>query len=706
MKDSRRIVLLSFLGLSLYLSGIISFYYYPENAHQTYLSENALMPGSARVTFDYQDFNKIQEFSHTFSKLIWRLNHNSTLDKSKRSIIASEWIQKSLNEIGIESFIHKYPITYRNNNSSNSNNNNGNNIYSVLRAPHSDGTESIILSGSFNSSNSKLLEDEEISSVGLLMSIMRHLYQKGRNWLAKDIVLLISDTCSQSDTDSSSHGIRAWIDDYHDSTLLSSFQRNYFPRAGQIQAAINIDVDKKYSPEKIFILPEGSNGQLPNLDLINTIGRLAKRESVSDKISLSLDDPSLHFIPNNLRTLAKFMLNQASGVPTGDHGMFNSYHIDSVTVAISNTPKSALIVSRLLVGTVRSLNNLLERLHQSFYYYLLPSPFHYVSIGEYMISLGLIISPLVIRVLYLLFTLSSTFKSPTIFNKKSSSSLSTSSTSIPQEKKRGIQKLIVLLTGGEMKSDDSPRDILYSFSIVCLFQLIGILAFSLPLTFSQSTQYLLNYLSNIGTLSLFILFTLLYLGIFLIILPIIDRLFYPNALKATSEQSLVLKYKGGSSFFVFSNLPILIFLSTMSLLNFSFCTFASIFSIPLCTFSFYQTNIISTIDHNGNSTSSSTLQQQQQQQKSSISNSNLNRVKRLILNVIYILLSPPGVIVYMSHFVFKQDCFAFISTIIQQYHHYSNLMYPFLTLIYLPLSLSILKSINNSTTFSLKQKNQ
>jgi len=662
------------------------------------MSENALMPGSARVTFDYNDFNKIQQFSHSFSKLVWRLNNNSTLDKNKRSQIASEWIQKSLNEIGIESFIHRYTVNSNSNNNStttNNNNNNNNvgfNIYSVLRAPHSDGTESIILSGSFNSSDSVYLKDDEISSVGLLMSIMRHLYQKGRNWLAKDIVLLISDTHLQSDKETSAEGIRAWIDDYHDSTLLS--ENSYFPRAGLIQAAINIDVDKKYSPERIFILPEGSNGQLPNLDLINTIGRLAKRESVSDKISLSLDDPSLHFIPSNLKTLAKFMLNQASGVPTGNHGMFNSYHIDSVTVAISNTPKSALVVSRLLVGTIRSLNNLLERLHQSFYYYLLPSPFHYVSIGEYMISLGLIISPLVIRVLYLLFTLSSTFKSPTIFSNKKQQQQSTPSPSSTTANKRGIQKLIILLTGGEMKSDDSPRDILYSFSIVCFFQLIGILTFSLPLTFSSSTLYLLNYLSNYGILSLFILFAILYLGIFLIVLPIIDSLFYPKGLKETSQQLLVLKYKGGSSFFVFSNLPILIFLSTMSLLNFSFCTFASIFSIPLCIFSFYKTDIIKIID------STSTTNQKDNNNDIIV----LQLLKRLILNVIYILLSPPVIIVCLSQFVFKQDCFTFISTIIQQYHQYSNLMYPFITLIYLPLSLSILKSINNSKTYSLKQK--
>lgn len=46
---------------------------------------------------------------------------------------------------------------------------------------------------------------------------------------------------------------------------------------------------------------------------------------------------------------------------------------------------------------MRSLNNLLERFHQSFFFYLLPSPTRYVSIGVYMppfmiMSCGLVLS--------------------------------------------------------------------------------------------------------------------------------------------------------------------------------------------------------------------------------------------------------------------------------------------------------------------------
>ncbi len=48
-------------------------------------------------------------------------------------------------------------------------------------------------------------------------------------------------------------------------------------------------------------------------------------------------------------------------------------------------------LARVIEGTVRSVNNLVERFHQSFYYYLLVNPYQFISIGNYMISLGLIV---------------------------------------------------------------------------------------------------------------------------------------------------------------------------------------------------------------------------------------------------------------------------------------------------------------------------
>lgn len=46
----------------------------------------------------------------------------------------------------------------------------------------------------------------------------------------------------------------------------------------------------------------------------------------------------------------------------------------------------------------RKLNNLLERLHQSYFFYLMPSLSHFVSIGYYMPAFGLLALILLLRV--------------------------------------------------------------------------------------------------------------------------------------------------------------------------------------------------------------------------------------------------------------------------------------------------------------------
>lgn len=53
---------------------------------------------------------------------------------------------------------------------------------------------------------------------------------------------------------------------------------------------------------------------------------------------------------------------------------------------------------RLLEGMYRKLNNLLERLHQSYFFYLMPSLSRFVSIGYYMPAFGLLAVILLLRV--------------------------------------------------------------------------------------------------------------------------------------------------------------------------------------------------------------------------------------------------------------------------------------------------------------------
>ena len=125
------------------------------------------------------------------------------------------------------------------------------------------------------------------------------------------------------------------------------------------------------------------------------------------------------------------MWNQAGGRPTGNQGLFHKYRIEAVTLQgvklknakkfystlqierfesykIRSTGNSFLIFCscydfdvfcRMIEGVFRSLNNLLERFHQSFFFYLLPATLRYVSIGLYMQPFGLLAAPILVKVI-------------------------------------------------------------------------------------------------------------------------------------------------------------------------------------------------------------------------------------------------------------------------------------------------------------------
>jgi hypothetical protein len=215
-------------------------------------------------------------------------------------------------------------------------------------------------------------------------------------------------------------GLAAWLNDHY--TLESAFkpateggvQQHYTTIFG----ALNFDISAT-SFRSIGIRAEGSYGNLPNLDLINTITRVSSRvvpdgrqidlylsESifptniVIPALQLDLGRPA-DVVPNFAENeqLFTMMANLASGVPNGDHAYMSRYAINSVTLYTSSsssgyssgTAATLLDLGRTVEGTLRSLHNLVEPLHQSFYFYLLPSPMTYVSIGGYMITLGLLV---------------------------------------------------------------------------------------------------------------------------------------------------------------------------------------------------------------------------------------------------------------------------------------------------------------------------
>jgi len=221
-------------------------------------------------------------------------------------------------------------------------------------------------------------------------------FRKVPYW-ARDIIFLV--------TEHEQLGIEAWLEAYH-CTSSGANVINYGKldaRAGAIQAAINLEIPTE-KISHIDVRMEGLNGQLPNLDLVNLVHRLYQQE----RFVTTLKEREDHPIPSSTDgwiysavSLLSLMSSQATGIPTGNHGLFHRFGIEALTIAGVHRPgtygSTFLSMGRALEGIMRSLNNLQERFHQSFFFYLLPSTNRYISIGVYMPPFALMISSMVVQ---------------------------------------------------------------------------------------------------------------------------------------------------------------------------------------------------------------------------------------------------------------------------------------------------------------------
>ncbi|XP_029633709.1 glycosylphosphatidylinositol anchor attachment 1 protein isoform X2 [Octopus sinensis] len=355
-----------------YISGLIWFFglaYIHLNAG-TYFSENALLPGLVEGNF-YSDAD-VKFYKNEIKK---------AMDKDK-SLLLRDWLFSKFEELGLEVYFQNYSVQYPLQLLGDQKVP-GQNVYAILRAPRASSTEAVVLSVPIRSKNmiSKTLTD---TSGGIALMLALTKFFKKHTFWAKDIIFLL--------TQHEHIGIEAWLDGYHQ--VQSSkyvFPGTLWGRSGSIQAALNLEIPL----EKVAyynIKMEGLNGQLPNLDLVNLVVRLCRREGDSVRLHNQYDyyDPdSLNGFKHSLLTMLRMMKTQASGSPSGNHGLFHRYHIEAVTLqgvsrAFGQKTSDLMVTGRIVEGIFRSLNNLLERFHQSFFFYLMPATNRYISIGLYM----------------------------------------------------------------------------------------------------------------------------------------------------------------------------------------------------------------------------------------------------------------------------------------------------------------------------------
>jgi GPI-anchor transamidase subunit GAA1 len=251
----------------------------------------------------------------------------------------------------------------------------GENIYAILQAPRGDATEAIVLVAAWR--NAK----DMFNRNGLALALALTRYFKRWSLWSKDIILVVPPD--------SRTGTQAWVDAYHDAHD-SSKVASLPIKSGALQGAIAIDYPQEERFEGVHVVYDGINGQLPNLDLINSVVNIASGQM---GMSSTIQEMWQHSdgYPDRLKTMLRGMLNQGLGHAVGPHSSFIPYHVDAITVQpIGNGWHDEMGLGRLIEGTFRSLNNLLEHLHQSFFFYLLMHKERFVSIGTYLPSAMLI----------------------------------------------------------------------------------------------------------------------------------------------------------------------------------------------------------------------------------------------------------------------------------------------------------------------------
>lgn len=168
----------------------------------------------------------------------------------------------------------------------------GVNTVGIIRAPRGDGKEAIVLVTPFTSPKVDLAEALSLAIAYSVFSLLTRV-----TWLAKDIIWVAAD--SQYGEYAS---VSAWLRDYHtpvfgglekldseicfENNALHGLKEshnterkisNVFRRAGTMAAALVIKVSdgNKQVDDTLSIYAEASNGQMPNLDLINIVNYLS-----------------------------------------------------------------------------------------------------------------------------------------------------------------------------------------------------------------------------------------------------------------------------------------------------------------------------------------------------------------------------------------------------------------------------------------------
>ncbi|CAH7688501.1 Gaa1-like protein [Phakopsora pachyrhizi] len=361
------------------LSGLIGTFLLPTEllSRSTYISENAIQPGQVNTYWNWaqvHDADKLAELVSQWSNL--------------RSRDRADRIQEYFQHIGLRSETQSYE--FYSSGSKRSVISNGTNVHAICHSSRTDGSESLVLMASWltrKPGSDVNGGDVNVRGVASVLALAKYLMTY--NLWSKDIIFLIADGFLD--------GTHAWLKSYHGIAQSNLQTQQLDLQSGPIWAALNIDYPF-HSFSHLAIEYEGINGQLPNLDFINTAAHIARWTGTSPVTihaeSLVPQYPSL--LPSSeffrkyyqaARTIGIQMVRGISGSPSGPEGIFTTYRIDAIGLFAypAEGPHGFYTMGKVVESTLRSLNNLLERFHQSFFLYLMHSEGSFLSVGMYLI---------------------------------------------------------------------------------------------------------------------------------------------------------------------------------------------------------------------------------------------------------------------------------------------------------------------------------
>ncbi|KAL8656611.1 MAG: hypothetical protein Q9210_000149 [Variospora velana] len=372
-RDPRLLKIPPYLSALLILIGVVWLFLLPLNEYsrRTYISENALLPGQVHTYFGGSEQNVFNAYKHEIQSLT-----------GKRHEEIAAKLSEIFRSIGLKAATQKYGYHAAGEVYS------GENAYAILQAPRGDATEAIVLIAAWTNVDGELNQ----SGVALALTLARYFKPAPGLWIfsdraagwslwSKDIIVLI--------TSDSKAGPQAWVDAYHDAH--SPLSAASLPlKSGALQGVVVVDKAFDHRFKTLHIVYDGINGQLPNLDLLNSAVHIASGQ-MGIRVALQRMWKHDDSYRDRLETMLRGMVSQGLGYTSGPHSSFIPYHVDAVTFqAVGDGWQDEMALGRCVESTFRSLNNLLEHFHQSFFFYLLIQAQRFVSIGTYLPSAMLV----------------------------------------------------------------------------------------------------------------------------------------------------------------------------------------------------------------------------------------------------------------------------------------------------------------------------